>query len=543
MPRALAAILALSLALGSVGAGWGLPNDRSWSNDDPTPRVPLRIGQIWCCGHDRYPYLQPLITRAVYAPSLAWWRLRGEIAASCADLGDADCYARPYEQLGWLMRLSRALAAVMGAGVVAAVYAMAVRLYADRRAALCAALAAAVIHELVLFSHWGNVDVPYLFWFAWSIVAFLDVVQRGRTRDFAAFGLLAAAALATKESIVGAYVGVGLAILVVHARRALAARPPGQPAAQDLWRAALDQRLLILLACLLGLYGLANNVVFNPSGFAEHVGYWIGGAGIAPWNDRFSGHAALLATFGKQLGDAVGRPWLAAAGVAAALAAWRDRRTGWVLLPAASYYLFTIAPIRYAFTRFTLPVAILLAVPLGWLAARAMSTTLGRVALAMVFAHALLYSMHADVMLVIDSRYAAERWLASAVPRQARVVAIGSPSYLPRLAYLGYAPQRLDDDDASLPAILAEDADVVVMARRSRAAAADGASMLVDQLVGSGYTIAYEATIRAPLAPFIGTDFIETRVIPRAMILAREGVVALTPPPSPSAGAATPPPR
>lgn len=559
LPRGLIAVLALSLTLNSIGAGWGLPNDRSWSNDDPTPKVPLRIGQIWCCGDNKYPYLQPLITRAVYAPSVAWWRHNGDIIEPCDDLGDADCFRRPYDQLGWLMRLSRLLAAAMGAGVVAAVYAMTRRLYADRRAALFAALAAAVVHELVLFSHWGNVDVPYLFWFAWSIVAFIDVVDRGRVRDYAAFGLLSSAALSTKESIVGAYVLVGVAILVVHARRALAARPPGQAATYALERSlTADPRLTVLLLCLFGLYGIVNNVVFNWAGFQAHVGHWIGGTGIDPWNDRFTGHAALLATFAARLRDAAGWPWLAAAGVGAAWATWRDRRTAWVLLPAVSYYLFTIAPIRYTYTRFTLPVAILLAVPVGWLAARVfadrrvwvrdavdgggggsgrdivdadppgrrsgIAANVARSVLALTFLHALLYSIHADVMLLTDGRFAAERWLVAEVPREARVVVIGSSSYLPRLDWLGYEPERLDDDDASLAAVQAEDADVVVTTRRARAPGIGADPTLVDQLVAAGYAVRYDAASPAPLAPLLGTAYIESRVNPRTVILVRGDV-------------------
>lgn len=545
LPRGLIAVLALSLALNSIGAGWGLPNVRSWSNDDPTARVPLRIGDIWCCGDNKYPYLQPLITRAVYEPVLAWWRVRGDVVTPCDDLGDEDCHRRPFEQLGLLMRLSRLLAALMGAGTVAAVYALALRLYHDRRAALFAALAAALIHELVLFSHWGNVDVPYLFWFAWSIVAYLDVVDRGRVRDYAAFGLLSSAALSTKESIVGAYVGVGAAILVVHARRALAARPPGQAATYALQRSVTaDPRLAVLVVSLFGFYGLVNNVVFNPSGYAAHVGHWIGGTGIDPWNDRFAGHAALLVTFGARLRDAVGWPWLSAAGVAVVWAAWRDRRTLWVVVPAVSYYLFTIAPIRYAYTRFTLPVAILAAVPMGWLAARAFADVAkdvrgGRwiaqrvlaLTLSLVLIHAFLYSVHADVMLLTDGRYAAERWLVAEVPRDADVVAIGSPSYLPRLDWLGYEIERLDDDEASLAAVLAEDADVVVTTRRARAPGIGAAPSLVDDLVGAGYAVVYDAASPAPLAPLLGTAYIESRVNPTTVILVRTGVAA--PEPSP----------
>ena len=103
LPRGLIAVLALSLTLNSIGAGWALPDDRAWSNDDPTPKVPLRIGQIWCCGDNKSPYLQPMITLAVYAPSVAWCRHNGDIVEPCDDLGDADCFRRPYDQLGWLM--------------------------------------------------------------------------------------------------------------------------------------------------------------------------------------------------------------------------------------------------------------------------------------------------------------------------------------------------------------------------------------------------------------------------------------------------------
>lgn len=552
LPRGLVAVVGLSLALNSLGAGWGLPNDRSWSNDDPTPRVPLRIDRIWCCGDDKYPYLQPLLTRALYAPSLAWWRARGDLDAACDDLGDRDCYARPFEQLGWLMRLSRLLAAAMGAGTVAAVYALAQRLYRDRRAATGAGLAAAVVHELVLFSHWGNVDVPYLFWFAWSIVAFVAVVDRGRGRDYAAFGLLSAAALSTKESIVGAYIGVGAAILVVHARRALAAAAAAAPSPAALTpaaragvvaRAAVDRRLVALVVALFGLYGVVNNVVFNWAGYQAHVGYWLAGTGIDPWNDRFAGHAALLVTFAARLRDAVGWPWLLAAVVATAWAAWRDRRTLWVVVPAVSYYLFTIAPIRYAYTRFTLPVAILLAVPLGRALAAAFAARDGggvaspgaagsawaargaRAALAIAVAHGLLYSVHADVMLLIDGRYAAEAWLEAAVPRGTTVVAIGSPSYLPRLAWLGYDPERLDDDEATLSDVVAEDAAVVVTTRRARAPGIGAAPTLVDDLVGAGYDVVYDAASPAPLAPLLGTAYIESRVNPRTVVLARPGVV------------------
>ncbi|MEO8085060.1 MAG: glycosyltransferase family 39 protein, partial [Ardenticatenales bacterium] len=530
--RGLMLVLALSLALNTVGAGWGLPNEHSWSNDDQTPKIPLRIGQIWCCSTDKYPYLQPLITHAIYAPSLWWWRARGELAADCAKLSDAKCYSRSFEQFGWLMRLSRLLAALMGVGTVAAVYVLALRLYADRRAATAAALAAAVIHEVVLFSHFGNVDVPYLFWFAWSMVAFVDIVDKGRLRDYAAFGLLAAASLASKESIVGAYVLVGAAILVVHARRALAARPPGASAWPALGRSVIDRRLWALAAGLFGLYGIANNVLFNRQGFIDHVNHWIGGTGIDPWNEGYTGPLALVATFLARLRDGVGWPWLALAAIAVVWAAWRDRRTLWAVLPAVSYYHFTIAPIRYAYTRFTMPVAILLAVPVGLLVADAIAAPNGqrwfgratwfvRAAAAVALAHAFLYSVHVDVMLLGDSRYPAERWLKANVPTDAEVLGIGSTTYLPRLEWLGYRDRRLDRDTATVAEVLARKAEVVVTTRRSRFETGGVDASFVEGLKRAGFAVVYEHQASAPLAPLLGTDYIESRVNPEVVIFRR----------------------
>ena len=82
--------------------------------------------------------------------------------------------------------------------------------------------------------------------------------------DYLAFGFASGCALATKEAIIGAYLGMGLAIYGVHVNR----ERGSQPLTPRSWlEASFDRKLLGLVACFLAVYALANNVLFNWSGF------------------------------------------------------------------------------------------------------------------------------------------------------------------------------------------------------------------------------------------------------------------------------------
>ena len=49
-------------------------------------------------------------------------------------------------------------------------------------------------------------------------------------------------------------------------------------------------------------------------------------------------------------------------------------------------------------------------------------------------------ALNADVHLLRDPRYAAERWLASHLERDAQIAALGASQFMPRLERLGFAP-------------------------------------------------------------------------------------------------------
>jgi hypothetical protein len=119
------------------------------------------------------------------------------------------------------------------------------------------------------------------------------------------------------------------------------------------------------------------------------------------------------------------------------------RRPLTLWLPALSYYAFFVAVILYNYDRFFLPVCVLLAVTAGcWaqdLRERLTSRPL-RVAVittgAAVAVYSFAYAASIDRMMLWDSRYAVESWLAAHVPLDVHVGMVGVTDYLPRISPL-----------------------------------------------------------------------------------------------------------
>lgn len=508
------ALVLLALTLNVIGLDWGLPNAYSWSNDDPTPRRALAIPAVYGSGWDVYPYLQLWIDYALYRPYLGQLARTGDIDPACAEI-EPDCFRRPHEQLGHLQWLSRAASALMGALLSVAVFATARRVTGNARAAVVAAAAVAGSQAVVFFSHVGNVDIPLTFWFAWSLYALVLVASGAGRSAYIAFGVLAACALGTKESIVGAYV-LPLVVLLYGA-----VREPRRQAAP----------VIAMLVGLVLVYGTVNNVWFNPGGFRERATYWLLGPGIGDWNDAYRGLLPLLAEFALQTAQGMGLP-LAAAGIAGLAVALRRRPRAWPLwLTALSYVLFTIFAVRYTFVRFTLPVIVILAVGTGILAAtvwRARSRVVrsaGTGLIAVAIAAAYLGSLQVDWLLLHDARYEAEAWLAAHVPGDAVIESLGSKTHLPRLDYLGYGDERVPDESFSPQGLAARPHAYLVLSSRSfnRLRAADG-ELLADLLGGrAGYRVVFDAQAQPPVPWILGTVFVESRVNPRIVILERTG--------------------
>ena len=451
-------IVAASIVLNTIGIWWGVPRERRWVPDELTPwttidAINARFAGGW---FDAYPPFHNVILSIVYGPLLV-----------LGGLGRMD-FESP-TQYAVLTIVGRLVSVVMAAGTVVAIYVCA-KLVANRRAGLFAAASVALTAPFLYYAKTINVDVPYLFWFAISMVCFLRALTRQYTRDFIWFGVTMALAISTKDQAYGLYVltPIPLIIAIWRARQRAGEAIP-------LWRAIVDRHVLIAGGTALAVFIVAQNLVFNFVGFQKHLDYLQDFSRVTDsvlWTP--SGRLELAAMTARQIRQALG--WvlsvITAGGVVLALREPSLRRyVWWLAVPVISYYLTFINVVGFSYDRFMLPVCLLLAIFGGVLldkfTRRGVALRPWRIALVCVLlGHSLAYSAAVDVLMVFDARYHAERWLTETV-KVGESVGVAGVDYMPltrqfHAAYVG----SVDDLERARPQYVVINADSLRLARR-----------------------------------------------------------------------------
>jgi len=422
---ALGAVLGASVLLDAWGLGWGLAGDYSWAPDELLPAA-VRAGleQHFSGGwHEKYGPFHYAVLGAAYEPVIVARRL-GLVHADGPDLDRT------------LALVGRLVSLLMATGTVWLV-ARVGRELGDAWAGVLAAALLACSATFVFYAKTANLDVPYLFWFALSLLFYVRLLDRHRLRDYVLFAASAAAAVATKDQAYGLYVLTAPAVVAALYRRR---RAEGD---RRLWTTLTDARLVIAGGVGVVVLLVLDNVVFNPEGFLAHLRLIAGPAShpFRMFTNDLSGHVALMRQTVRHLAFAMGLPALlvCGAGVAAALARPRpNARWLSLLVPAVSYVVTFLNVVLYGYDRFVLPLSMVLGLFGGALLARGLRSapprrTAAAVLAVAVFAYSLLYAASVDRLLTHDSRYAVERWMARNVPPGAMVAAVGPLGYLPRL--------------------------------------------------------------------------------------------------------------
>lgn len=416
-------ILGASTLLNATAIWWGLP--AAWVPIELTPTytfdfVAHHFANGW---YDAYPPLQYYVLAAAASPFL----ILQDVAGVTIDGVGGHAL---------MMLVFRALSVLAAAGTVACAGLTANELF-GRRAGLFAAAVFALTAPFVFYAKTANVDVPYIFWFAVSMLLFMRIVRYRRMRDFVMFAAAAAAAVCTKDQAYGFYVLVPLVVIVClwreHTERGGIGRLVG---------VLLDRRVVAAAATAAVCFAAFHNLLFNLDGFRHHVAF-ITGPGSQDYRvyaPTLAGHAALLARTVRLVGESMSWPMFAAA-VAGLLLALARRGTRALAIAAAvpivSYYGFFIDVVLYNYDRFVIPMCFVLAAFAGFAFDRAIASPLPRRAVvaasAVVFAYALIYTATVDYLMVDDSRYAAARWMRSNV-RDDIVAMSEPPELLPGLA-------------------------------------------------------------------------------------------------------------
>ncbi len=420
--RILWLLLATSFLLSVVAIGWGLPQPITWAPDelhpiDVTDAVAQRFSGGW---HLKYPPVQLYLLTTLYAPFfVAQWF---GVVDLTADLTHTA-----------LFMLARLMSVAMAVGTVYVVYLCGLQLYTSRRAGLAAAALVAAMPPFVYYAKMANVDVPYLFWFALSLLFYIRVIQADRASDYLRFALTAALAVCTKDQAYGLYV-----LPVLHLVWLRASRAPGEGAwarGASVWA---DRRLRWAAVTGLCVFALGHNLLFNLTGFLNHVALLVG-----PVSQEYrmftatpAGHLAMAWESVRVLALCLSLPGLLVC-IAGLVSSVRARDHLFLLLPALSYYLCVISVVMYHYDRFFLGICFILALfggkllsdglgPGRWLVWR-------RAAVAGLFGYLLLAGVTVDVVMASDSRYGVERWLAEPVHAAGQIGMPGMTIYLPRV--------------------------------------------------------------------------------------------------------------
>ena len=429
---ALAAVLGASVLLDAWGLGWGLAGEYSWAPDELLPpAVRSGLDQRFAGGwHEKYGPFHYAVLAAAYEPALLARRL-GLLHAEGPELDRI------------LAVIGRLVSLIMATGTVWLVARLGGEL-GDEWAGILAAAFLALSAPFVYYAKIANLDAPYLFWYALSLLFYVRLLDGHRLRDYVLFAVSAAAAVATKDQAYGLYVlTVPAVVAALYARR----RAEGD---RRPWAALVDPRLVIAGGAGVVVLLALDNVVFNPEGFVAHLRLIAGPAShpFRMFSNDLAGHLALMRQTVRHLAFAMGLPALlvCGAGVAADLARPRaSARWLHLLVPPVSYVLTFLHVVLYGYDRFVLPLSLVLGLFGGRLLARGLRSppplrTAAAVLAVAVFSYSLIYAASVDRLLTHDSRYAVEGWMARNVPPGALVAAIGPLGYLPRLDGLHWRP-------------------------------------------------------------------------------------------------------
>jgi len=393
--RALAALVAVSVALNVAGIWWGLPS--AWAGDELTPKaVLIALSRHFSAGwYDRYPPLHFYVLTLAYSP----WLLVD--ALGWAQLTDP-------QQVTLLSILGRLVSVAAAAGTIVAVYVCGAHTF-GRRAGLWAAAAMALVPMFVFYAKTANPEVPYVFWFAVALACYLRALETGAARDMILFGACAAMSICTKDQAYALFLSMPIVLMFR-------------------WRAVVDRRLVLGGAAAAAVFILVQNIPLNAHGFVGHVRDITGpGSNYRMFAPGLAGQAGLLAMSVGLDVHAWGWPLFltSLAGLAIALRDRRGRATTLVLaLVAISYYAGFVAVVLYDYDRYLLPICVVQALFVGVAIDRLGAWRMPVAAL--VFGYSLLYAATVDVLMIRDTRYDAESWLKAHAGRE-RLVATTFP--------------------------------------------------------------------------------------------------------------------
>ncbi|MEP7116406.1 MAG: PA14 domain-containing protein [Acidobacteriota bacterium] len=348
--------------------------------------------------------------------------------------------------------LYRSTSMICGVACVYLTYRCGSEAFGRRSTGLWAGLVVAVMPNFVYLAKLAKPELPYIVPFLVSMLFYLRCLRDPRPGLYGAFAAAGMVAICVKDQAYALYVFPAGHLVWLRWRASAGS-------ASRLRTLLRDPALVRAAVISVVVFVTAHNLVFNLSGFRAHLALITGDGSRA-----FRAYAPTLAGQVLLLRDSLAQvPWLL--GWPAALMAlfgiglgWRERRdaTLALLLPVVSYYVTCIAVIGFHYDRFYLAPAMLLAVFAGHTLAFLMARPAlwPRTLAVAAAAYSLALGASVNLLMMRDSRYAAETWLREHVDSHATVGYFEPLAYLPRPGALRF--QELETDWAQVEAAAPE---------------------------------------------------------------------------------------
>jgi hypothetical protein len=422
------------------GFWWGAPHataeDRrkAWGVDDEPPLGPLaQLKDMLTPGvapdaNLGYPMMHSYLVIGTYAPYLGALAVTGKLSSPTAEYPYG--FSDPVAALRNLTLIAHFLSVLLGAGIVLAAYWIG-RTFWGERTGWWAAAFTLLSYPMFYYSRTSNVDVPVLFFAAWSLVALARALTAGvTTRRLVAFGVLAGFAVATKEPMAALYVGLPLTLFAPTNQWAGYRAP-----------AALLRALAITAAGAFVAYAIGSGMVLDFARWKAHIAAGVSVTSNAstgsiafmtsyPWT--ISGHWALLSELTSKLGHALTVPGLLLSIVGVVMAVRRQRTTVWLLVAVTTYLLVLFLAVRAVQLRYIMPASFVLGLFAAFAArelvvsSRALVRAGGIVATAAAAIMAIAWAANLTHAMVRDSRYAAGEWLLATARQGDRIEYFGA---------------------------------------------------------------------------------------------------------------------
>ncbi|MDH4203400.1 MAG: glycosyltransferase family 39 protein [Phycisphaerae bacterium] len=431
----LALLLFFSFSLNFIGNEWGLTGFSTWQPDTiEGDRTVTNMQFLFKTWRHKYPRGQYFINAIFYYPVLKRWE-KNPVTLTDAS-GQRRLSALSLERLVVLAEISRWIMLFMNLGTIIAVFLTAYYLLGDYLSAFLAGFTISFSNLFVFYSSFGHVDVPFVFWFAWSGYFAVRAIYEQKWLHIIPAALFGAYAVCTKDAYGGYVIGLGLTYLILISIN----QYKDTKDFIKILKAVFSIKLLVATIIFVALCLIMNGFLSGPDEFLGRLKTWNSDKHFYSSRTQLS----LLRSAYRGLHTGLGWPLLILLAAGIINAAIRRRKLLILsLVPLIVFYLVTVVRIHFVADRFMLAAYVGFSLLIGsfladWIRLKRIPFIVRYSSILVLLALTVFYCIGLKLDMKYDARIRAEKWFHNNVSKDKIVGAALGGGSAPRIGYQGY---------------------------------------------------------------------------------------------------------